>query len=72
MDEVEALIIPEDLASAFRGEPKAEGYFQALSRTDKRNILQWLVLAKKEETRQKRIIEIVTLAAQGKKPKQFG
>jgi len=42
-----------------------------LSRSDKRNILQWLVLAKRSETRQKRIVEIVELARQGQKPKQF-
>jgi uncharacterized protein YdeI (YjbR/CyaY-like superfamily) len=34
-------------------------------------MLQWLVLAKRAETRQKRIDKIVTLAAQGQKPKQF-
>jgi hypothetical protein len=34
-------------------------------------MLQWLVLAKRPETRMKRITEIVALAAQGMKPKQF-
>jgi hypothetical protein len=33
--------------------------------------LQWLVLAKKQETRAKRIFEIVELADQNPKPKQF-
>jgi hypothetical protein len=48
-----------------------EKYFLNLSRTDKRNILQWLVLAKRQETREKRIAEIVDLAHKEQKPKQF-
>lgn len=34
-------------------------------------ILQWLVLAKRFETRQKRIAEIAEHAGQKTKPKQF-
>lgn len=71
LDEAEALIIPKDLNDEFQKRPKAKSYFLGLSRSDKRNILQWLVLAKREETRQKRIAEIVELANQNQKPKQF-
>ncbi len=71
LDEAEALIVPPDLQMEFNKFPEAEAYFQTLSRTNKRNILQWLVLAKKEETRKKRIEEIVNLAREKKKPKQF-
>ncbi|MCU0322205.1 MAG: YdeI/OmpD-associated family protein [Chitinophagaceae bacterium] len=71
LDEVEALIIPKDLEDAFQPVPHAKNYFLNLSRSDKRNILQWLVLAKREATRQNRINEIVQLASQNKKPKQF-
>ena len=71
LDEVEALIIPPDLEEAFSQKLNAKTYFQSLSRTDQRNILQWLVLAKRPETRQKRIDEIVDLAELGQKPKQF-
>ena len=71
LDEVEALIIPPDLEGAFSQKLNAKTYFQSLSRTDQRNILQWLVLAKRPETRQKRIDEIVDLAELGQKPKQF-
>jgi uncharacterized protein YdeI (YjbR/CyaY-like superfamily) len=34
-------------------------------------MLQWLVMTKKPETKQKRIEEIITCAKQNKKPKQF-
>jgi uncharacterized protein YdeI (YjbR/CyaY-like superfamily) len=71
LDEAEALTVPEDLDRAFAARPEARAYFMGLSRSVKRNMLQWLVLAKRAETRQKRIDEIVTLAAQGQKPKQF-
>ncbi|MBO3270262.1 YdeI/OmpD-associated family protein [Hymenobacter defluvii] len=71
LDEVEALQIPADLEQAFRAKPTAEAYFAGLSRTDKRNLLQWLVLARRPETRQKRLTEIVELAEQELKPKQF-
>lgn len=71
LDDAEALIIPEDLNAQFEVKPNAKTYFLSLSRSDKRNILQWLVLAKKQETRQRRITEIVNLAENKQKPKQF-
>jgi len=71
LDEAEALIIPTDLENEFQKRPIAKQYFLSLSRSDKRNILQWLVLAKKQETREKRVIEIVELADKRQKPKQF-
>lgn len=58
LDEVEELIIPEDLAAEFRKRPGAKNYFMGLSRSEKKFILTQLVLAKKPETRQKRIGEI--------------
>lgn len=71
LDEAEALIIPIDLEKEFETRPNAKQYFLSLSRSDKRNILQWLTLAKRQETRQKRITEIVELANQNLKPPQF-
>lgn len=71
LDEAEALIIPNDLEEAYLENPNAKSYFLSLSKSDKRNILQWLVLAKRPDTRQNRIKEIVTLALQGQKPRQF-
>lgn len=71
LDEAESLTIPGDLDEAFQKRPNAKNYFSSLSRSDKRNILQWLVLAKRHETRQKRISEIAELAEQNQKPKQF-
>jgi uncharacterized protein YdeI (YjbR/CyaY-like superfamily) len=71
LDEVEALIIPEDLLTALSVSLVAKEYFLNLSRTDKRNLLQWIALAKKGETRQKRIREIAISAEYQRKPKPF-
>lgn len=71
LDAVEALIIPDDLMTALSSNLVAKEYFLNLSRTDKRNLLQWITLAKREETRQKRIREIVVSAENQRKPNQF-
>lgn len=71
LDTAESLEIPDDLEAEFQTVPDSKDYFLSLSRSDKRNILQWLVLARRIETRQKRITEIVELSAQRLKPKQF-
>ncbi len=71
LDEVEKLAIPADLEKAFTLHPGAKDYFMSLSKSIKKMMLQWIVLAKKPETRQNRINEIAILAGQRKKPKQF-
>ncbi len=71
LDEVEELMIPQDLKEALENKPVAGAYFEKLSRSVKKGILQWIVLAKRPETRQKRITEIVELADQKRKPKHL-
>ncbi|SDQ01779.1 Uncharacterized conserved protein YdeI, YjbR/CyaY-like superfamily, DUF1801 family [Mucilaginibacter sp. OK268] len=71
LDEVEELIIPPDLEKEFDKKPVAKVYFLGLSRSDKKRILQWLVLAKRPETRKLRLHQVVESAAQNKKPKQL-
>ena len=53
LDEVEELNIPQDLEDALQSQPNAKAYFESLSRSVKKSMLQWLVLAKRPETRQK-------------------
>ncbi|WP_420155166.1 YdeI/OmpD-associated family protein [Siphonobacter sp.] len=69
LDEVEQGVIPEDLRIALEEKPRAFAYFLQLSKTDTRNILQWLVLARRAETRKSRIAEVVERADQRLKPK---
>jgi uncharacterized protein YdeI (YjbR/CyaY-like superfamily) len=71
LDDVEELIISKDLAKEFKAKPGSKDFFLSLSKSVRKSILQWLVLAKRPETRQKRINEIAELAAQQMKPKQF-
>ena len=71
LDAAEALVLPVDLEQALLKNPAALAFFTGLNRTDKRNMLQWLVMAKKPETRLQRINTIVEEAAQGRKPKPF-
>ena len=71
LDEAEELVIPPDLEQGFEDQPGSKDYFLSLSKSVRKAILQWLVLAKRPETRQKRIQEIAELAAQRRKPKQF-
>jgi uncharacterized protein YdeI (YjbR/CyaY-like superfamily) len=71
LDEVEELIIPKDLETALNSTENAMDYFLSVSKSVKKMLLSWIVMAKKEETRQHRITEIVTNAAQKQKPKNF-
>ena len=71
LDEVEEMIIPIDLAAALKSEPEAEEYFMGLSKSVRKLLLTWLVFAKQDSTRQKRLNEIVESASLKMKPKQF-
>jgi uncharacterized protein YdeI (YjbR/CyaY-like superfamily) len=70
-DEVEELIVPNDLEVAFEKHKDSKDYFLSLSKSARKIILSWVVLAKQKETRQKRIDEIVESAAQNLKPKHL-
>ena len=67
MDDVDNLIIPDDLQNGFNENQTANQFFNQLSPSNKRFVLRYLKLAKTDATRQKRIVQIVTLSAEGKK-----
>ena len=71
LDDVEALIVPDDLKQALKAHKGAMDFFDGLSRSPKKSLLFWVISAKREETRQKRIMEIAENAAQNMKPRQF-
>lgn len=71
LDEVEELTVPEDLAKELKTKSGAEDFFMSLSKSSKKMLLQWVTMAKRPETRQNRVTEIATFAAQQLKPKQF-
>lgn len=67
MDDVDALITPEDLAKALANSENAKSFFHSINDSSKRFVLRWIKLAKTEKTRTSRIEKIVTLSAEGKK-----
>lgn len=71
LDEVEALIVPKELEMEFQNHPGSSEFFESLSKSAKKILLSWVVLAKRPETKQKRIAEIAENASQNLKPKQF-
>ena len=71
LDQVEALVIPDDLRAQLMTSKNALEYFNGLSKSSKKVLLYWVASAKRIETRQKRILEIVENAKNGLKPKQF-
>ncbi|MEL6361960.1 MAG: YdeI/OmpD-associated family protein [Pseudomonadota bacterium] len=66
MDDVDALIWPNDLREAFAGKPEAEKLFAEFPPSAQRFTLRWIKLAKTEVTRKKRIATTVERAGQGK------
>ncbi len=47
--------LPEDLALALKSNRKAASFFEALSFTSKKEYIEWIVSAKRDETRNQRI-----------------
>ncbi|MBC8768927.1 YdeI/OmpD-associated family protein [Arenibacter sp. BSSL-BM3] len=67
LDHVENGIIPEDLQVEFNKEKVAYINFQGFAPSYRKNYLYWVNQAKREDTRQKRITEIISLCKQNKK-----
>lgn len=63
LDDVENCVIPEDLKLAFASAHGALENFKNFTRGQKKTYLYWLNHAKRNETRQKRITEIIQYCA---------
>jgi uncharacterized protein YdeI (YjbR/CyaY-like superfamily) len=66
LDAVEAREAPPDLLVALAASPAAEAAWHAFSPSAQKQILLWLVTAKRPETRAARIAETVSQAAAGR------
>ncbi len=62
LDEVDKITLPEDLRELFSKNKTAYQNWENFPRSSKRGILEWILNAKKSETRQKRLEETVSLA----------
>jgi uncharacterized protein YdeI (YjbR/CyaY-like superfamily) len=61
------LAIPDDLRSAIDSNPAAAATFAAFSPSCRREYIEWITEAKREETRAKRLAQAVDWIAEGKK-----
>lgn len=71
LDNVEALVIPEDLEQAFSLHPEAKTFFLNQSKSVQKMMLHWITFAKRTNTRESRIEEIISNANLQQRPKQF-
>lgn len=71
LDDVEALITPQDLEEAFKIRKGSKAYFEGLSKSARKILLYWVISAKRRETRQKRILEVAENAGKKLKPERF-
>lgn len=71
LDEVEELILPDDLEIVFNKHSGSKDYFLSLSKSTRKIILSWITLAKRQETRQKRMNEVAESAKKKQLPKQI-
>ena len=62
--------LPDELAVAFRKNKKESGLFDTLSFTNKKEFIEWIVTAKRDETRTERIKGTVERLAKGWKNPQ--
>ena len=60
------LAVPADFAAALKAAPKAHQHFEAFTPGKRREYLDWIVEAKRAETRQRRIAQAVQWLAEGK------
>lgn len=67
LDDVDALIVPGDLAEALDALPEARRHFDAFPPANRRFVLRWIKLARKPETRQKRIARMAELASRNER-----
>ena len=71
LDAVEALEVPEDLTVALGKYASAMEHWEAFPRSAKKGILEWIMRAKRVETREKRVAEIARLAEENVRANQW-
>lgn len=72
MNEVDALVVPDDLRERLHAEPPAWAEFAGFPPSVRRNILRWIASAKTPPTREKRIALTVSEAREGRRVKSNG
>ncbi|RDK86953.1 YdeI/OmpD-associated family protein [Marinirhabdus gelatinilytica] len=70
MDDVENLVVPTDLQEQFNKNPKAFENYKNFSPSYRKAYLSWLHSAKRQTTRDKRIVAIIGLCENNEKSRQ--
>jgi uncharacterized protein YdeI (YjbR/CyaY-like superfamily) len=70
LDSADNLEVPADLAAEFDNYPDARAYWDAFPRSARHAILGWIALAKRPETRARRIAETARLAQENVRANQ--
>ena len=65
--EPRVLEIPDDLTKALKKDKEARAFFDKLSYTHQKEYVNWINEAKKEQTRQNRILKTLEMLKQGKR-----
>lgn len=65
MADVDALLVPDDLAGALGSRPPARAEFDAFPPSTRRNMLRWVASAKRDSTRAARIERLASDAQRG-------
>jgi len=71
LDDVENLVVPPDLDTAFAAHPGSRETWDSFPRSARRAILEWIVQARTEPTRAKRIAETAAKAAVGERANEW-
>ena len=71
LDDVEDLVVPDDLAAAFDAVPDSRTHWEAFPRSARRAILEWIVQARRPETRAKRVAETAEKAGRNERANQW-
>ena len=71
LDDVENLVVPDDLAAALADRPPARRHWDAFPPSVRRGILEWILDAKRDATRQKRVEETATRAQRNERANQW-
>ncbi|MBL7712945.1 MAG: YdeI/OmpD-associated family protein [Chitinophagaceae bacterium] len=61
------VLVPEDLAEAFRDEQEAKAVFEAYAYSHRKEYVVWIVSAKRPETRASRVVKTIEMLLAGKK-----
>lgn len=65
--EAREISVPDDLKRALQSEPDAAAFFRKMSYTHRKEYVRWIEEAKRESTRENRIVKAIALLRQGKK-----